>query len=446
MIRRTLVPLALLFAACSSSETTGTTPGALTFWGDVAPIFNDKCVKCHQAGGIAPFRLDSYEDAKRMAPAIVVQTENHLMPPFLVTHDGSCGQFEDGDTLSTDQIAKITSWASGEKKEGTKPNVALTVPQQPHLETGTDYKTPMLMPVAEGGKLAEFDEYRCFPMDAKLANDQFITGYEVTPSNPGIVHHALAFLIDPAKVTKSGKTNAEVIQALDAGMDANEANRIGWPCFGLAGEGVEIESVPVSWAPGQGPVRFPQKMGVLQRKTDLVVIQIHYNLADPKHRGEADSTTVRFSYADSVERKLIFMLRDGLLESVGKMPPDFIPPHTAAAPYSWKKTAAELGLEQLPFVDLVGIMPHMHQRGHKNRFEILGPDGSASCQAQVERWDFTWQKFYFYKTPPRLDAQSSIQVSCEYDTSKDDMPVLPGWGTRNEMCLDVMMLALPPGI
>jgi hypothetical protein len=26
------------------------------------------------------------------------------------------------------------------------------------------------------------------------------------------------------------------------------------------------------------------------------------------------------------------------------------------------------------------------------------------------------------------------------------MPVLPGWGTRNEMCLDVMMLALPPGI
>jgi hypothetical protein len=445
MIRRTIAPLALLFAAaCTNSETPGSTPGALTFWGDVAPILNDKCVKCHQAGGIAPFGLDNYTEASAHAAAVVVQTENHLMPPFLVTHDGSCGQFEDGETLSADQIAKIKAWATGDKREGTK--VPLTVPQVAHLEGGTDYKTPTLMPVAEGGKLAEFDEYRCFPMDAKLGKDQFITGYDVLPGNPAIVHHALAFLIDPAKVTKSGKTNAQVMQALDAGNDANEANRIGWPCFGLAGDGVEIESVPVSWAPGQGPVRFPDKMGVPQKQSDLLVIQIHYNLTDPKHRGEADSTTVRFSYADSVERKLIFLLRDGLLDTLGKMPPDFLPPKTAAAPYTWKKSMAELGLAQLPFVDLVGIMPHMHQRGHKNKFEILGGDGTASCQAKVESWNFTWQKFYFYKTPPRLDGHAGVQVSCEYDTSRDDMPVLPGWGTRNEMCLDVMMLALPPGL
>jgi hypothetical protein len=445
MIRSRLAPLLpLLLAACTSTENAGPTTGALTFWGDVAPIFNDKCVKCHQAGGIAPFRLDSYDDAKKNAPGIIVQTENKLMPPFLVTHDGSCGQFQDSETLSAEQMAKIKAWASGDKAEGTK--VTLPVPATPHLESGTDYKTPTLMPVAEGGKLAEFDEYRCFPMENTLAKDQFITGYEVNPGNPAIVHHALAFLIDPAKVTKSGKTNAQVIQALDAGSDANEANRIGWPCFGLAGNGVEIESIPVSWAPGQGPVRFPDKMGVLHKKSDLLVIQVHYNLADPKHRGEADSTTVRFSYADSVERKLLFLLDDGLLETVGKMPPDFLPPRTAAAPYVWKKSVAELGLAQLPFVDLVGIMPHMHQRGHKNKFEILGADGSASCQAKVESWNFAWQKFYFYTTPPRLDARSGVQVSCEYDTSKDDMPVLPGWGTRNEMCLDVMLLALPPGL
>ena len=450
MNRTRLVPLAsLVLAACTSSGTGsspdgGGTAGALTFWGDVAPIFNDKCVKCHQAGGIGPFRLDSYEDAKTKAPAIIAQVENKLMPPFLVTHDGSCGQFDDSDTLSADQIAKIKSWASGEKAEGTK--TTLTLPPVPHLENGTDYKTPSLMPVAEGGRLAEFDEYRCFPMPSTLDKDQFITGYEVTPGNPAIVHHALVFLVDPAKVTQSGKTNAEVMQALDAGMDANEANRVGWPCFGLAGQGVEVESLPVSWAPGQGVVRFPDKMGVPQRKTDQVIIQIHYNLVDPKHRGEADSTTVRFSYADSVDRKLVFLLDDGLLETLGKMPPDVIPPKTAAAPYTWKKSSMELGLGMLPYVDLVGIMPHMHQRGHKNKFEIMGADGSAACQAKVENWNFGWQKFYFYKTPPRLDSRSGIQVTCEYDTSKDDMPVLPGWGTRNEMCLDVMLLALPPGI
>src|SRR5205814_289058 len=115
--------------------------------------------------------------------------------PYMVTHDGSCGQFQDGEALTDDQIAKIKAWASGPKMEGTK--ATLTEPPILHLETGTDYKTPTLMPVAEGGKLAEFDEYRCFPMDSKLDKDQFITGYEVTPGNAAIVHHALAFLIDP---------------------------------------------------------------------------------------------------------------------------------------------------------------------------------------------------------------------------------------------------------
>src|SRR4029453_14773029 len=179
MIRSTLAPLVLLFAACTSSENTGPASGALTFWGDVAPIFNDKCVKCHQAGGIAPFRLDSYEEASKHAAVIVAQVANGLMPPYLVTHDGSCGQFEAGDTLSPDQTAKIPPWGGGDRREGTK--VALTVPQQPHIETGTDYKTPTLMPVAEGGKLAEFDEYRFFPMTNELGKALVITGFEGTP-------------------------------------------------------------------------------------------------------------------------------------------------------------------------------------------------------------------------------------------------------------------------
>jgi hypothetical protein len=453
MIWNKLTPLVFLpvlaMAACDSSvgenpDGGGINTRALTFWGDVAPIFADKCLKCHQGGGIAPFRLDNYEDASRMATAIALETQERLMPPFLVAHDGSCGQFEAGDTLSDAQIATIKGWALGERREGTKQ--ALTIPQVPGIEGGTDYKTPVIQPVAEGGKLAEYDEYRCFMMDQKLDRDRFITGYDVLPGNAAIVHHALVFLIDPTQVTAAKKTNAEVIAALDAGENGSDANRIGWPCFGLAGQGVQVDSIPVSWAPGQGPVRFPEKMGVPQKKDHLMVIQIHYNLADPKHHGESDSTTVRFSYADTVDRKLVFLLADGLLETLGKNPPDVIPPRTAAAPYSWKKPAAQLGIAELPYVDLVGIMPHMHQRGRKNKFELIGGDGATSCQARVDRWDFTWQKFYFYKTPPRLDAKSQVQVSCEYDTSKDENPVLPGWGTRNEMCLDVMLLALPPGL
>jgi hypothetical protein len=43
-----------------------------------------------------------------------------------------------------------------------------------------------------------------------------------------------------------------------------------------------------------------------------------------------------------------------------------------------------------------------------------------------------------------MAGTSLLQATCEYDTSADTAPVLPGWGTRNEMCLTVLMVALPP--
>ena len=36
----------------------------------------------------------------------------------------------------------------------------------------------------------------------------------------------------------------------------------GWPCFGAAGDGVDVSGVPVTWAPGQGVVNYPNGMGV----------------------------------------------------------------------------------------------------------------------------------------------------------------------------------------
>ncbi len=42
-----------------------------------------------------------------------------------------------------------------------------------------------------------------------------------------------------------------------------------------------------------------------------------------------------------------------------------------------------------------------------------------------------------------MTPSTRIQVTCEYDTSMDTEAVLPGWGTRNEMCLNILIVALP---
>jgi hypothetical protein len=67
--------------------------------------------------------------------------------------------------------------------------------------------------------------------------------------------------------------------------------------------------------------------------------------------------------------------------------------------------------------------------------------------AEVKQWNFHWQKFYFFASPrPFFTTKSQLAVTCEYDTSKDRAPVLPGWGTGNEMCAAIMLIALPAGM
>ncbi len=434
--------VSLTSIACEDDQGTpgapGSTQSGLTYWGDVAPVLNAKCVRCHQIGGIGPFAMNGFDVVDKRAADIYAKAKAGIMPPYLVTHDGTCGQFEDSETLTAAEIDLLGRWAQGPRREGEiKP---ITPSPRPSIGEGREYKTPLVMPVPAGGTYAQFDDYRCFLAGTPLDKDAYITGYEVTPGEPTIVHHVVAMIVDPNKKTAKGNTNAEQMKALD---DA-DPDRPGWECFSLAGEGVELDSVPAIWAPGQGPVSYPEGLGVRHRTTDQVVVQIHYNLADPGHQGRSDSTTVKLRHADTVQRRAIFSLTDPFVESAARGKPDSLAAGMKSVEYSWTRTGLQMGLPPGAPLELVGLMPHMHTRGVRKQMSITGPDGASQCADKVDRWDFNWQKFYFYKgTRPTLTSDSKVSMTCQYDTSMDQMAVFPGWGTRNEMCIAILMLALP---
>jgi hypothetical protein len=408
--------------------------GGVTFWQDVAPLYSAKCVGCHQEGGIPPFALDNYADAAANAALELARTASGAMPPYFMVHDDSCGSFEVGDrTLTPAEKATIAAWVNGGKPEGTP--VTLTRPPKPVLAGAVDVATPMFSPVAQGGDLALNDEYRCFALDPPNAQVAFLTGYDVTPGEPSIIHHVIVFVVDPQAKGTNGDTNAATIQALDG----DSPDRLGWPCFGGAGDGLDVESVPVTWAPGQGIVNYPQGMGVPIAPTAKLIVQVHYNLADPASVGKTDRTTIHLKLADTVNRRLVFVLPDPFLGSLDNPTPDTLTPGLADSKYTWTRSAKQMGLGGIPSADLVAVMPHMHGRGLRQTMTLGG-----ACASHLEGWDFHWQEFYFYKTPLPVTPASQFQVTCEYDTSADTDPVLPGWGTRNEMCLNILMLALPP--
>src|SRR5690242_2871433 len=124
------LPLAALYgsAACGgqdatltnplASETSAAEPAAPTFGEHVSPIFNQKCVHCHQAGGIGPFRLDDYATARAWGNRIVAATAARVMPPYLMETGGECGSFDEDAALSDEQIATIAAWVDAGSPEG----------------------------------------------------------------------------------------------------------------------------------------------------------------------------------------------------------------------------------------------------------------------------------------------------------------------------------------
>lgn len=420
-------------------------PPQVSYWQDVAPIFFESCVTCHQPDGIAPFRLDTYEEARDWASAARQAVEERTMPPWLVTADGSCGEFRDSRWLEDEQIATISAWVEAGTPEGT-PRDDLLVPADSApgegLDDGSgeilDLPTPDFVPEPAGDEYAKFDEYRCFLLGDD-APSGFITGYEVVPGNGAIVHHALLMTVRPDLEVAEGVTNMDVMRALDE----ESPDRDGWPCYGLAGEGVQVDSVPVTWAPGMGPVPYPAKTGVPLAEGSVFVVQMHYNLADESARGQADSTTVRLRVAEEVERVGIFGLPDAFLDSAYEEEPDTLEPGKASVPYTWEleldQVLAAYGVDR---IDVYGIFPHMHELGRRFRFELVNDD-VAECGAEVARWDFNWQIFYFYEEPLTVTPGSRMRVTCEYDTRGLTEPTLPGWGTRNEMCLAGVYIVFP---
>jgi hypothetical protein len=212
----------------------------------------------------------------------------------------------------------------------------------------------------------------------------------------------------------------------------------------LAGEGVEVDGVPVTWAPGMGVVHYPGNTGVPLTPQTRLVMQVHYNLAQPSLAGRPDVTRIRLKLEDSVSRSGLFDLQDEFLSTITTDKPATLPHGQARAPYQWEIDYDQmLAALKVPYLEVHGVFPHMHSYGVTQRVEIVRGGAAKTCAVDVKRWNFDWQLYYFYKQPLRIEPGDKIRVSCTFDTTKATEPVLPGWGTQNEMCFMGLYLVPP---
>ena len=440
---------ACLCGACSSEDAVSEAgvyaeDGPVRFYDHVAPIFKANCTTCHVSGGIAPFRLDDLGMARTYGKACTVATAERAMPPWAVVADGTCGSFKHSRWLAQADIDTIAAWVDGGMPAGdasADPGVAEPITG---LVDGVEYAMPVTYTPQDdevGGHHdddmhLDYDDYRCFAIDLNLTKDRFVTAIEVLPGEARVVHHVLAFAVDPGALPMAFAKFSTNQQAIDA-LVADQGDRPGWPCYGAIGEGVRPGPLLTAWAPGGGVSRYPEGTGLRVGKDDIMVVQMHYNVT-----GEAlpDRSKLRVQWADSVEREAWLVLHDPFLfTSIFANDPTPLPAGQELTTYNWKANRSSLNHTLDTTVgqelELHGIFPHMHKRGIGMDVTIRQGKEPAKCAATLHRWDFQWQMMYWFDEPHALGPDTLLDTTCKFNTSGDTEPVQPGLGSADEMCL-----------
>lgn len=381
-------------AGCSSSDTPGPgTPDAVTWYRDVLPIVQTRCQECHTDGGIAPFSLRSYAEAKAMHTSLASAVSTRRMPPWMP--DDSCVSYVGERRLSQAEIDTLVAWSEAGAPEGDPadapppPPVTGTLPRvDATLDTGVDY-TPTSTPT---------DDYRCFMVDPGLTQDRDLTGYDIVPGSRSEVHHVLLYV--------DSKASAEARDAAQAGP--------GWTCFG--GPGTSSPRMLGAWVPGSGATLFPAGTGIRLKAGEVVVAQIHYNTS--QRVPQPDRTVMKLQYSPQPVSTVAAFVAVAQLQFS-------IPPRSTGFT-AFRDFDATSGLK------VYGVLPHMHTLGQSIRVENVS---KSQCFVQIPRWDFHWQQVYFFQQPLQVTVPDTIRVSCTWD-NYTDRTIHWGESTEDEMCIN----------
>lgn len=388
--------------ALSEADAGGATDGGgagasgVTWHKDVNALVQQRCASCHVPGGIAPFSLKTYADAKPMASAMASAVAARRMPPWMPAEDCG-GPFIGERRLSQAEIDTIRAWSTDGAPEGN-PADARAVPDA-GLTGLPRVDAELPMPEAYTPSATLDDDYRCFLVDPQLTAARSITGYDILPGVGAEVHHVIIYIVNKAQAVAK---------------DAAEAGP-GWQCFG--GSGIADTGGAIgAWAPGVSAVVYPGGTGIPLPADKGLAMQIHYNTQAGVR--VPDTTRLKLMYATgAVTPAYLIPLAASGFE---------VPPMTQN--YSFTKPFPN-SINLLPNIKLWGFLPHMHTKGV--RISLRGP--SNECLIDIPRWDFHWQGQYFRSSPFTLARGDAVNLSCTWNNPTTS-PLRWGEGTDDEMC------------
>lgn len=457
--------LALLALACTTPDTGGTDPDAGDETGtdeadtdggethgealrpnwhqDVAPLVADACRSCHTDGGIAPFSMDTYDEAAPWSALMAESAESGLMPPWHALETEVCQPelgFEHDPRLDPAQVQMLRDWTEMGAPEGD-PDDAAPLPEPPSIAlddpTATVTMDSPLTVDVEGSKL---DFIHCISLDPGHTDDVYLDGLQIVEGNKSILHHVLVYVDE-------------------TGASADWPGGVQEDCEGGAGVQAPIQLV-AGWVPGSLPVEPPEGVGIHLPAGARLILNVHYHATGAGPETD-DGTGLALRWTQEVpEYTSFFSLLgapgDGQSLTGALSIPAGASDHVES--YEWQAPDFPDDVE----ARIWAVGNHMHLVGVDQRAWLVDAEtNDETCLLHTPNWDFSWQRIYEYDAPAdqaiRVRSGDRIRLDCVYDNTlanpgvvsalaelglTEPVDVGQGDGTLDEMCITGIGIAV----
>lgn len=377
----------------------------VTYYRDVARILQQNCVTCHRDGGIAPFTLDDPEEVQDRARVIKRVVTEGTMPPWFAAAENvpANNPWANDCSLSMRDKADLLAWLDSSDRPLGDPAEA---PARHTYPAEWSIGTPdLIIPLSRAYdiKADGYMPYAFDVVDTSIAEDKWVSAYEILPSERDVVHHVIVQVYPKGAVTR---------------------NR---------GEGAE--GYWAAYVPGNGATVYPPGFARKIPAGARVTFQIHYT---PSGKAKQERLRMGLVFAKSAPQ---FEVRTAAIAN----------PRLAIPPGAERHV--ETKSQTVPFdMPILGFVPHMHVRGAAFRYEVIHADGRAETLLDIPRYDFNWQLRYEYKKPKLIPRGSTVKITAVFNNSASnkanpDPSKLVRWGqqTYDEMMLGYVEYFTPVG-
>ena len=250
----------ILYISISLWVTSSYAQVKVTYAEHIRPILQQHCTGCHRPNDIAPFSLQTYNDAAPRAGFIEHVTSTKYMPPWRA--DSSFSHFKNENYLSEQEIQLIKQWVADGRERGKLKKKEekqfiedkAVVPSNVNEVDRKRFSMQQAYQIPGDGK----EQFRFFHIPFDNQDSLYVASIQFIPGNKKLVHHSRVM------------TDTTLSLVGLNGMSADDTATY------------KYQSKPLSdpflfgWVPGNDRIRFPSNTSkVFYPHTDLL-LNIHY--------------------------------------------------------------------------------------------------------------------------------------------------------------------------